>query len=327
MARRSQRSDPHLLRQQLITLLTDFDKRLNQSDLREQVQALVPANYLLRDLGSSLIQGENLENARDRIIAYLCKYHGSLIKGDELMVVAGISEYARRIRELRVQEGWPILSGAMIRQMIDEGELGESELTSDKNLELSPDSYILLENSQDRDAAFRWNSANRIRKSEKGIKSKILEYLRLNVGEHVTGEELKYLANDKSEWPRRIRELRTEEGWPILTKVSGNPELPVGVYVLEEDKQAQPHDRNIPDSVRVDVLTRDNHKCRKCNWGYSNLIPGDPRRILELHHIIHHANRGTNTADNLITLCNVHHDQVHKNEITPEELISLINGV
>jgi hypothetical protein len=31
-------------------------------------------------------------------------------------------------------------------------------------------------------------------------------------------EELKYLAKDKKEWARRVRELRTEQGWPIVTK-------------------------------------------------------------------------------------------------------------
>jgi len=190
--------------------------------------------------------------------------------------------------------------------------------------ELQPDSYLLLEDYQDRDAAFRWNTANKIRKNNKSIKDKIIEYLRLNVGKHVTGEELRYLVKDKSEWPRRIRELRTEEGWPILTKVSGNPDLPVGVYVLEEDKQAEKHDRRIPDGVRVDVLTRDKHSCRKCSWRYSDQAPGDPRRILELHHIVHHANKGENTTDNLITLCNVHHDQVHSGQITDKELLDLL---
>lgn len=325
MARRSKRSDPQELRKALIKLLIDFDAKLLQPNLREQVRALVPANHLLRDLGSSLIEGEGLENARDRIVAYLRKYHGSLIQGDELMVVAGISEYARRIRELRVQEGWPILSGAMIRQMLDGGEIDKSDLSFNDLNDLKLDSYLLLEDRLDRDAAHRWNSANRIRKSDYGIKTKIIEYLRLNVGKPVTGEELKYLANDKSEWPRRVRELRTEEGWPITTKISGNSELPVGVYVLEEDKQAEPHDRKIPDTVRVDVLTRDNHCCRKCGWGYPDLTPGDPRRILELHHIEHHADKGKNTAENLITLCNVHHDQVHKGGILKNELVALLS--
>lgn len=324
MARRSQRSDPQQLRKELIELLVNFDQKLNQPNLRNQVLALIPANHLLRDLGSSLMQGEEARSAQDRIISYLRKYHRRLIQGEELMVVAGISEYARRVRELRVEDGWPILSGTMIRQMLDEGEIKQSDLP-EASFDLQPDSYLLLKDYQDRDAAFRWNTANKIRKNNKSIKDKIIEYLRLNVGKHVTGEELRYLVKDKSEWPRRIRELRTEEGWPILTKVSGSPDLPVGVYVLEEDKQAEKHDRRIPDSVRVDVLTRDKHRCRKCGWSYKDQALGDPRRILELHHIVHHANKGENTTDNLVTLCNVHHDQVHSGQISEKDLLELLN--
>jgi hypothetical protein len=31
-----------------------------------------------------------------------------------------------------------------------------------------------------------------------------------------------------------------------------------------------------------------------------------------LHHRHHHKDRGDNTADNLVTLCNVHHDEAHR---------------
>ncbi len=41
------------------------------------------------------------------------------------------------------------------------------------------------------------------------------------------------------------------------------------------------------------------------------MAPGDPRKILELHHKKMHVEKGKNTADNLITLCNVHHDEIH----------------
>jgi hypothetical protein len=40
----------------------------------------------------------------------------------------------------------------------------------------------------------------------------------------------------------------------------------------------------------------------------------DPRRMLELHHVMHHVDKGENTAENLITLCNVHHDEEHRQD-------------
>ena len=42
------------------------------------------------------------------------------------------------------------------------------------------------------------------------------------------------------------------------------------------------------------------------------LNPDDPRKFLELHHKKFHENKGENTEDNLITLCNVDHDKLHR---------------
>ncbi|NRB41817.1 MAG: HNH endonuclease [Pseudomonadales bacterium] len=322
MARRSKRYNSEDLRQSLITLLTDFEDKLKEDNLREQVQSLIPANHQLRDLGSSLIREEDVESARDRILAYLRKYPTTLVHGDELMIVAGISEYARRIRELRKEMGWPILSGQALKDMIADGELYTS-IANHKDAKT--DTYVLVEDRQDLEAAYRWNVANEIRKSDQGVKNKILEYFKKNVGKRITGDELKYLAKDRSEWPRRVRELRTEDGWPVMTRNTGMPELAIGVYVLTEDRQAKVHDRKIPDPVRIKVLTRDSFCCKKCSWDPEKRNISDTyRNFLELHHIEHHVSGGKNEVDNLITLCNVCHDDVHREASSEEELLNLI---
>lgn len=319
MARRSQRDNPGQLRKKLIALLEDFELKLLDSDLREQVKSLVPANYHLRDLGSSLIKDEQVESAQDRILAYLRKYPGEIVLGDELMVVAGISEYARRIRELRVEHGWPIFTGQALKEALEDEYQSLPKLVATSTHE--KDTYILTEDKQDRDAAYRWRLANEIRKSNVGVKQKLLRYFRENIGKHITGEELKYLANNASEWSRRVRELRTEEGWPIVTRVTGMPSLTIGTYLLEEDRQAEVHDRKIPDPVRVKVLERDNFCCRCCGWSPEKANSADRyRTLLELHHIEHHVKGGENTAENLITLCNICHDEVHRGNIPASKL-------
>ncbi|MFG1487729.1 HNH endonuclease [Oceanospirillum sp. HFRX-1_2] len=318
MARRSQRQNPETLRAELVAMLENFQHKLLDSNLRDQVKALIPANHHLRDLGSSLIQDDDINSARDRILAYLQKHTGELIAGDELMIVAGISEYARRIRELRVQYGWPVQSGLSLK------DASEDEHTN--TTDYKPDTYLLTENKQDKEAAYRWNLANEIRKRKVGVKIKLIDYFRANIGKKITGEELKYLANNASEWPRRVRELRTEEGWPIVTRATGRPDLPVGVYVLEEDRQAEVHDRKIPDIVRIKVLERDQFSCRCCNWNPETKNSADKyRSMLELHHIEHHANGGENTEENLITLCNLCHDEVHRGKISSEVLLKKIS--
>jgi hypothetical protein len=307
MARRSVQSNPEEIRRKLTSLLKNFEKKLEVDNLRAQVLELVPAYKLLNDLGSSLIP-ENIPAARDRIIFYMKKYPLTRIKGEELMVVAGISEWARRIRELRVEYGWSIVTGVSATEMAREGELGVGGVDT---LKMAPDEYMLLNSEPDRDAAYRWNIANEIRKEKNiSVRDKILKFLRANVGTSVTGEELRYVANDKTEWARRVRELRTEQGWPVVTKQTGMPELPIGSYLLELDRQAPVHDRTISDKVRGVVLRRDKFSCQECCWHIDEYNRADPR-ILELHHKKHHAAGGGNTEANLVTLCNICHDEIH----------------
>lgn len=299
-------------------LLDNFLTKLGNDDLREKVRSLIPAFHKLRDLGSSLISRSIASSARGRLEHYLRAYPKILIDADELLVVSGIGEWARRVRELRVQFGWWIYSGVTIREIAEaEPELVDdlrNMLASDP-LKVHPDQYVLVREEQDRDAAHRWNLLNGIRREPTGVKAKLLKYLRANVGQIITGEELRYLAGDKKEWARRTRELRTEDGWPVYTKMQGRPDIPVGAYLLDEDKQAEPHDRKIEDDVRVEVLERDNHRCTACGWERTQIKQGDPRKFLEIHHLEQHAKGGSNEADNLVTLCNVHHDAVHRDDL------------
>lgn len=308
MPRRSQRNNPEDLRADLEALFRNFDDVLNSGGLREKVRALIPAYYKLRDLGSSLIPQADVAGARDRILFYLRRYPLTIIKGDELMVVAGIQEWARRVRELRVQFGWRIATGVTVREMLEQER--EIEVTGVDLASMATDNYILLDKTQDRDAAHRWHVANEIRKGTGGVRGKILDYLRANIGKAVANEELRYVAGEKSEWARRVRELRTEDGWPISTKNTGRPDLPVGVYLLEADRQSPKHDRRIPDPVRREVLRRDDYTCVKCAWNQALWNPSDARH-LELHHIKPHVQRGANTSENLVTLCTVCHDETH----------------
>lgn len=307
MAHRRSQSDPETLRKKLVALLTGFEAELRSDNLRAKVLALVPANNLMRDLGSSLIPKECASTALERILSYFRKYPKTIISSEELMVVAGISEWARRVRELRVQFGWSIVSGTTAKEMAAEEEFTAADVDVSR---MKTDHYVLLNDEQDREAAYRWNLANVIRRKRGGVRDKILEFMRANIGQKISGEELRYVAGNRSEWARRVRELRTEMGWQIVTKTTGMPDLPVGVYVLASDRQVPEHDRVIKDAVRREVLRRDEYKCQDCGWHHEQWNPSDPRH-LEAHHVQQHAKGGENTAENLIALCNICHDKVH----------------
>ena len=312
MPRRASVNKPELLRQQLLELLTDFESELQKEDLREKVHSLIPVHRRLRDLGCSLVPREAGKAARDRILFYLLKYPLLVVHGEELMVVSGIGEWARRVRELRVQFGWRIISGKTAKEMVQE----DAEDFSIPGVDISamrPEEYVLVDTVQDRETAFRWHRANDIRRSNLSIRDKILQFMKENIGKQLTGEELRYLAGNKTEWARRVRELRTEYGWFVMTKTTGMPELPVGIYVLASDRQAPEHDRTIKDPVRREVLRRDDYRCKDCTWSVKEWNSSDPRHI-EAHHVAHHAKGGRNTAENLITLCNICHDVRHSKE-------------
>ena len=287
-----------------------FDSGRNTEDLRARVQALAPVHGLLRDLGKLLIPSEIAASARDRLLYYFRRYPRIVLPREELEIVAGISEWARRIRELRVEFGWPIVSGEAAKEMQAAGDIGpEPDVTG-----MNDDDYVLLEDRQDREAAHRWHEAKVIRSQPTSVQAKTLAYLRANVGIPVTGEELRYVAKDKTEWARRVRELRTQEGWPVATKNTGRPDLPIGMYVLEADRQSPAHDRSIPDPVRREALRRDDYRCRRCGWRHELWNPSDPRH-LELHHVIHHGAGGANEAANLVTLCTSCHDLWHRRDV------------
>lgn len=278
--------------------LKEFRQNVSNLTLREKVLQLVEIQFGVRCLNVRTVMDEGLSPtaATERLRVYLIRHAGLILDGAELEVVSGISEYARRIRELRVEKGFRIATGA----------------SPDKfsGIDLKPDQYLLTTDVPDTDSARRWHIANRIRKMTVSVRDRLLQYLKENVTRVVTTEELAYVARNKREFGRRTRELRTEEGYAIATRFSGRPDLGMGEYVLlSVDRIAEPHDRHIPDSVQKEVYARDENRCRNpaCRYQWT---PADPR-ILELHHVVAHARRGSNTADNLLILCSVCHDDVH----------------
>ena len=308
--KKSESKSEHI-RLKLKGLIDNYGTLLEKDDLRNKVIGLIPAFKQLRGLGKSLIQQVDTASARDRILFYMQKYPLVPISGDEFLVISGIQEYARRIRELRVQFGWKIISGYTAREMAEAMEADDSDKQT--LLLMKPSDYMLVSKACDRELAHRWNMANTIRNKPISIRDKIIEFLKLNVGRPVTGEELRYLAKNRLEWPRRVRELRTEFGWPIVTKNTGREDLDVGSYVLEADRQSPVHDRKIPDPVRYAILERDKYKCVKCGWSHKKYNRSNPRH-LELHHVKHHSRGGENTKENLISVCTSCHDEIHRAE-------------
>jgi hypothetical protein len=283
----------------------DHPPSRDPEEIRAEVRRLAAVLKGVRRLGRVRLSGiTDAKSARERILTYVQLFVGEAVDGEELQVVSGIQEFARRVRELRVQFGYNISTGVSSEH-------------------LKPDQYLLESASPDGQAAEKWETANRVRRERGSARDRILAFLKENVGRPVTGEQLAYVARAR-EMGRRVRELRTELGYRVVTRFSGRPDLPTGVYVLESLDQLPAHDRRIPPHVYDRVLRRDDNRCRRCGWSVSERRTGERRQFLEVHHIEHHGHGGTNNAENLVTLCNVDHDEVHGFGLTGGDFLTWV---
>lgn len=79
------------------------------------------------------------------------------------------------------------------------------------------------------------------------------------LGRVIQGEELRQASGNVSEWARRVRELRDEEGYQILTH-RDRANLKPGEYLLETVKRVPAFSRSISKETRAYVLERNGDK-------------------------------------------------------------------
>jgi hypothetical protein len=139
-----------------------------------------------------------------------------------------------------------------------------------------------------------------------GAKAKLRAHLLANLGRIMEPEELRLVAGGTSEWARRVRELRNEEGYQILTN-NDRSDLRVGQYLLENPKPLPAFQRNISKETRAFVLDRNGYTCMQCGAVAGEQHPYDPTRKTRLHigHIVDKTMGGSDDPANLRALCSV----------------------
>ncbi len=96
-----------------------------------------------------------------------------------------------------------------------------------------------------------------------GARDRIREFLIANVGKVVTTQKLRKVGGI-SEYARRIRELRDEEGYPIKSHVD-RADLKPGEYILETIDRKPVIARGISPQLRNEILERNGFTCQL--WG------------------------------------------------------------
>lgn len=143
-------------------------------------------------------------------------------------------------------------------------------------------------------------------KTGKGARAKLRQHFLANIGRVMDSDELREVAGGISEWARRVRELRTEEGYQILTH-NDRSDLKPGQYVLLDQKPVPAFERAISKEVRAFVLDRNGFTCQMCGAVAGEPHPYDPSRKTRLHigHIIDKSQGGTDEPGNLRAICSV----------------------
>lgn len=248
-------------------------RRVDETDLtldnqRRVVEAAVATEEMARRLRGG-------KSGRDVILELLKAAFPDEVPATFSRHASGIQEFARRIRELRVELGYDV--------------------------EATKEGYRLLAIDPDSTVAAKWTLMNEIRRCSTSAFQRIEALFRARLGEIVTTRDIEYVSKISS-GPRRVRELRTEHGLRIESH-KDNPSLHPGEYVLLDPEPIPAAERAVDAGQRERILQRDGYVCVLCGRG-----PDRKKRIwLEVDHTVSLADGGGNDDANLRTLCNECH--------------------
>jgi hypothetical protein len=181
---------------------------------------------LTADFNEGVVEVDRLlgtTGGRARILRYLQLRLGEIVTKEELSGVAGIYEWARRVRELRMDEGWAIHS-AETRHDLRVGE------------------YILELARPDEDLARSWTVARRMRKLRTAggaatPRVRLLEYLKAIYPKSADSEQLAYVAGSSSQCAQCLEEL-SEDGWLIVSSPPDGSPTSSGCRLASLEREA-----------------------------------------------------------------------------------------
>ena len=139
---------------------------------------------------------------------------------------------------------------------------------------------------------------------KKGSKALILEFLIANLGRTVNSQQLQRASGGISEWARRVRELRDEEGYDIVSH-NDQADLKPGEYVLRSSKRRPAFKRGLSKELRAIVLERNGYTCQMCGAAAGDPDPFKTSRTVRLTigHILDKSKGGEDTQSNLRAVC------------------------
>ena len=137
-----------------------------------------------------------------------------------------------------------------------------------------------------------------------GSKQLILDFFLQNIGKVLESKEIQQASGGASEWARRVRELRNEDGFQILTH-KDRANLKPNQYLMETEKRVPAFKRGISKETRAWVLERNGYTCQMCGVAAGDPDPfGGNRTVrLTMGHILDKSKGGDDTPQNLRAVC------------------------
>lgn len=138
-----------------------------------------------------------------------------------------------------------------------------------------------------------------------GSKQRILNFFLDNIGRVVESREIQAASGGAVEWARRVRELRNEEGYQILSH-RDRADLKPNQYLLETTVRLPAFKRQISKETRAWVLERNGYTCQMCGMAAGDPDPFNSNRTVRLTigHIDDKIRGGRDSPQNLRAVCN-----------------------
>ncbi|MCI0654816.1 MAG: HNH endonuclease [Methylococcaceae bacterium] len=139
---------------------------------------------------------------------------------------------------------------------------------------------------------------------KRGSKQLILEFFLNNLGRILESKDIQQASGGVVEWARRVRELRNEDGYQILSH-KDRANLKPNQYLLETTERVPSFARGISKETRAWVLERNGYTCQMCGVAAGDPDPlGGNRTVrLTMGHIVDKSKGGDDTPNNLRAVC------------------------
>jgi hypothetical protein len=161
-----------------------------------------------------------------------------------------------------------------------------------------------------------------------GARDSIRAFLLKNLGRVIDKAELREASGGASEWARRLRELRNEEGYQILSH-RDRIDLKPGQYLLLTEERLPLIDRAVSKELRARVLERNGFTCQACGAAAGDPDPYNPGRTIRLTigHIIDASKGGKVEFGNLRAECSNCNEGLQNTSLAKPSRIELMKQI